>query len=95
MMLPRGFSSNLVLLLWLYFGGVLLWACEGNILALMFKKVYEDPVDTVEDVIAKKLIPVLDPGQSIYVDLLAQSAGKLYQDLASITVVAEDWAELV
>ena len=71
-----------------------MWAFEGNILALMFKKVYEDPVDTVEDVIARGLIPVLDPPARFYVDHLAQSDNKLYRDLASITVVAEDWPEL-
>ena len=71
-----------------------MWAFEGNILALMFKKVYEDPVDTVEDVIARGLIPVLHPGAGFFVDHLAQSDNKLYRDLASITVVAEDWAEL-
>ena len=60
----------------------------------MFKKVYEDPVDTVEDVIARGLIPVLYPGGRFYVDHLAQSDDKLYRDLASITVVAEDYAEL-
>jgi hypothetical protein len=94
MLLPRGFSANLVLLLWFYFGGVCLWAFEGNILALMFKKVYENPVDTVEDVIARGLIPVLVPGARFYVDHLAQSDNKLYRDLASITVVAEDYAQL-
>ena len=71
-----------------------MWAFEGNILALMFKKVYEDPVDTVEDVIARGLIPILDPGSRFFVDHLAQSDDKLYRDLASITVVAEGWPEL-
>ena len=94
MFLPRGFSANLVLLLWYFLGGVLLWAFEGNILALMFKKVYEDPVDTVQDVTDRGLIPIVFPGQQFFVDLLARSEDKLYRDLAKITVVPNNYSQL-
>ena len=94
MFLPRGFSANLVLLLWYFLGGVCLWACQGNILALMFKKVYEEPVDTVQDVTDRGLIPIVKPGARFYVDLLTRSEDRLYRDLAKITVVAENYSQL-
>ena len=91
--MPRGFSANFVLLLWYILGGVLLWAFEDNILALMFKQVFEDPVDTAQEVKDRGLIPVVNYGAGLTVDLLARSDDKLYQYLASITVIPKDHSE--
>ena len=87
LLMPRGFSANLVLLLWYLFGGVLLWAFEDNILALMFKQVFEDPVDTAQEVMNRGLIPFVYYTDRQIVDVMARSDDKLYQDLASITVI--------
>ena len=83
LLLPRGFSANLLLLLWYYLGGVCQWGFEGNILALMFKKVYEDPVETAKDVVDRKLIPIVD--RQYYKEFLAHSHNSLYQQLSNIT----------
>ena len=95
LLLPRGFSANLLLLLWYYLGGVCQWGFEGNILALMFKKVYEDPVETAQDIVDRKLIPIV-PNQ-YFVQFLAQSDNSLYQQLANISVISpwyyEHWDE--
>ena len=96
--MPRGFSANLVLLLWYFMGGVCLWAFEDNILALMFKQVFEDPVDTPQEVKDRGLIPVVPWGAGFIVDLLARSDDKVYQYLASISVIPKDldeWLELI
>ena len=85
LLLPRGFSANLLLLLWYFLGGVCLWGFEGNILALMFKKVYEDPVETAQDVVDRKLIPIVESQYTI--DFLNQSSNTLYQQLANISVI--------
>ena len=84
LLLPRGFSANLLLLLWYFLGGVCQWGFEGNILALMFKKVYEDPVETAQDVVDRKLIPIVD--SQYYNEYLAHSHNTLYQQLSNITV---------
>ena len=56
----------------------------------MFKPVYEDPVDTAEDIIARGLIPVIPPGGWYIPDLFAQSDNPLYRDLAMKMILADD-----
>jgi hypothetical protein len=86
LLLPKGFSANLILLLWYFLGGVCLWGFEGNILALMMKKVYEDPVETAQDVVDRKLIPIVE--HRFFWDFLANSDNSLYQQLANISVMS-------
>ena len=59
----------------------------------MFKKVYEDPVDTAQDVVDRKLIPIVD--NQYYYDFLAQSDNPLYQQLSNITIISPSSAEHV
>ena len=93
LLLPRGFSANMILLIWYFCGGVCLWGFEGNILALMFKPVYEDPVDTIEEVIARGLIPVTyNYGWKYHFE---RSSNQMYRDLAKIIVVPSDNEELL
>ena len=84
----------MVLLIWYFCGGVCLWGFEGNILALMFKPVYEDPVDTAEDIIARGLIPVIPPGGWAIPNMFALSDNQLYRDLAKKMIVAVDLKQL-
>ena len=91
LLLPRGFTANLILLIWYFCGGVCLWAFEGNILALMFKPVYEDPVDTAQDIIDRGLIPVITPTAAYYwKSFFTYSDNELYRKLARIIVVQKD-----
>ena len=85
LLLPRGFSANLLLLLWYFLGGVCQWGFEGNILALMFKKVYEEPVETAKDIVDRKLIPIVE--SKWFLDFLAQSDNPLYRQLANISLI--------
>ena len=73
--------------------GVCLWGFEGNILALMMKPVYEDPVDSAQDIIDRGLIPILYPGAYYFAWQLSQSGNQLHQDLSKIIVIAKDYAE--
>ena len=59
----------------------------------MFKQVFEDPVDTAQEVKDRGLIPFVDWGAKFIVDLLARSDDKVYQYLASITVIPKDHSE--
>jgi hypothetical protein len=86
LLLPRGFSANLLLLLWYYLGGVCQWGFEGNILALMFKKVFEDPVETAKAVLDRKLIPIVD--SQYFKELLAHSPNSVYQQLSNISIIS-------
>ena len=92
-LLPRGFSANLLLLLWYFCGGVALWGFEGNILSLMFKQVFEVPVDTAQDIYDRGLIPVVFPDGHHWVHFLALSDNDVYKKLANKTIVPSDWVE--
>ena len=51
---------------------------------------YDDPVDTAQDVVDRKLIPVVDWFSPEYIDILARSDNSLYQQLAAITVLPKN-----
>jgi hypothetical protein len=95
LLIPRGFSANLVLVIWCLFGGVCQWGFEENIRALMFKQVFEVPVDTAQDVLDRGLIPVVDARSSFWLDHLAHSDNPVYKQLAKITVMPKDWDEVL
>jgi hypothetical protein len=94
LLIPRGFSANLVLVIWCLFGGVCQWGFEENIRALMFKPVFEVPVDTAQDVLDRGLIPVTHEYGQFWIDHLAHSDNPVYKQLAKITVVPKNWNEL-
>ena len=64
-------------------------------MSLMFKQVFEDPVDTAQDIYDRGLIPVVLPGQGgqSWVGHLAKSDNDVYQKLSKKTVVPTGWDE--
>ena len=97
LMFPRGFSSNLVLLTWSVFGGVLLHGLLANFRVMLIKPILEEQVDTAKDILDRKLIPVMAEGGlgQYWIAHLKQSPNLVYQQLAKIAVVPEDMDELI
>ena len=87
---PRGFSSNTVLLLWSLFGGVLFHALLSNFLKMLMMPMWEEPVDTAQDVLDRGLIPVVGYGEDYLVQQLKNSQNTAYQKLGEITIMADD-----
>ena len=48
-----GFASNMTLLLWCVFGGLLLHMLESNYLGMLVKPNFEKPMDSAEDVLER------------------------------------------
>ena len=82
-----GFASNMVLLLWCVFGGLLLHMLEANFLSILLKPVYEKPIDTAEDVLARGLAIIVGEGREGIVELWKNSPSKISRDLAASTIV--------
>ena len=59
----------------------------------MFKQVFEDPVDSAQDIIDRGLIPVVMPGASAWQWHLYLSDNDLYKKLAMVSVEAKDFDE--
>jgi hypothetical protein len=97
LLLPRGFSANLVLIIWFLFGGVCLLGFEANLLKMMLKHEYEEPIDSAQDIVDRGMIPII-PSQH-YMDNLKQSPNVLYQQLAEKAIMFNildyaEWQEL-
>ena len=57
-----GFSSNLVFLVWAVFGGFLLHILLCNLLTVLLKPRYEEPVNSAHDLIERNITPFIDNG---------------------------------
>ena len=97
LMIPRGFSANLVLITWAIFGGFMLHGLLANFMVLLLSPVLEEPVDTAQDVLDRYLIPVTGPGGlgQFWVDHLKHTSNSVYQQLGEIAVVPEDEDEVL
>ena len=84
---PRGFSANTVILLWSLFGGVLFHALLSNLLKMLMMPMWEEPVDTAQDVLDRGLIPIVDYGAAYYVQLLKNSPNSVYQQLGENIII--------
>ena len=82
-----GIASNMVLLLWFICGGLLLHMLEANFLTILLKPVYEKPIDTAEDVLARGLAIIVGEGREAIVELWKNSPSKISRDLAASTIV--------
>ena len=94
---PRGFSANCVLLIWGLFGSVLVYAFLANFRTMLLMPVLEKPVDTAQDILDRGMIPFVIDGGQFYVDVLKESPNPVYQQLAGITVIPDnynDWLKM-
>ena len=92
---PRGFSANFVLLTWSLLGSVLAYGLLANFRIMLLRPVMEKPVDTAQDILDRGMIPVVDKKGYYYVDHLKQSSNPVYQHLADIAVIPNDYAEVL
>ena len=72
-----GFASNMLLLLWCVFGGLLLHMLEANFLTILLKPVYEKSVDTAQDIIDRGLTVIYTPGAESAKKMLMNSPDKV------------------
>ena len=90
---PRGFSANFILIIWGVFVAICAYAFLAIFRDILIMPVYEDPIDSYQDVIDKGLIPFAHPGSHYYGEHLANSPNPGYKYLASIYEVPETSAE--
>ena len=77
----------MILLMWCVMGGFLLHILECNILATLLKPVYEDPIDSAEDIIERGITILRGVGQESIVEILKKSPFLLTQKMAENTYV--------
>ena len=86
-------ASNLVYTIWAVFGGFILHFLLSNYLTVLLKPSFEEPVETVEDIINRDLIPFFSEGGAIMKQYFADSLDPNYQEISRRLVVAKDWEE--
>ena len=79
----------MVLLVWCVWGGFLLHILECNYLTVLLKPVYEEPIDTAEDIIEKGIKIIGYPGQESVVEALKKSPFPLTRALAELMYVTK------
>ena len=79
----------MVLLMWCVWGGILLHILECNYLSVLVKPVYEKPIDTAEDIIARGLTILQNPGKESMVETLKESPFPLTRALARNAYVSK------
>ena len=86
-----GRASNVVFTIWAVFGGFILHFLLSNYLTVLLRPSYEEPVDTVSDLIKRDITPFLSPGSEIFQQFFATSSNPNYQEISRRLVIAKDW----
>ena len=87
----RTLTSNLVFTIWAVFGGFILHFLLSNYLTVLLMPSYEEPVDTVKDLIQRDIIPFLQPGQDLFIQLFADSPDPNYREISRKIVIPKNW----
>ena len=86
-------ASNQVYTIWAVFGGFILHFLLSNYLSVLLRPSYEEPVETVADLIKRDITPFYAPGGEIFKQLLAASLDPNYQEISRRLFIAKDWDE--
>ena len=86
-------ASNIVYTIWAVFGGFILHFLLSNYLSVLLRPSYEEPVDTVEDIIKRDLTPFLLPGSDFWRQFFAASPDPNYQEISRRLIIHQDWDE--
>ena len=89
----RSYASNLVFTIWAVFGGFILHFMLSNYLTVLLRPSYEEPVETVADLINRDITPFFSPGGENLKQVLAASSDPNYQEISQRLYIAEDWDE--
>ena len=71
--------------MWCVWGGFLLHALECNYLTVLVKPVYEEPIDTAEDIVERGITIITGPGGESMVEASKKSPFPLTRALAENT----------
>ena len=93
--LSKGFAANFVLTLWDVLCGFIGYFFLATFLTMLIKPVMEKPIDSVQDIVDRRIAPITDEGGQFWKDFLNSSANPMYRQLAKITIVPKDPNELV
>ena len=91
--LPKGFAANFVLISWSVHGSVIGYAFLANLLTMLIKSVLEKPIDSVQDIVDRGMVPITLDGGQYYIDFLRSSAKPLHKQLAEIAISPKDFEE--
>ena len=94
----RTLASNFVFTIWAVFGGFILHFLLSNYLTVLLRPRFEEPVDTVADLVKRRdIIPFMAPESYIYKQFFAASNDSDYQELSRKLVIPkdEDYSSLV
>ena len=89
-MIGRTLASNLVYTIWAVFGGFILHFLLCNYLTVLLRPRYEEPVDTVEDLIKRNITPFMVPYSENFKQMFAASSDKNYQELSRRLIIVYD-----
>ena len=84
-----GFASNMILLLWCVCGGLLLHMFESNYFTMLMKPVYEEPIDSAEDILDRGLSVISTSGNEAILEEMKNSPFAVIRGLAERTIVPE------
>ena len=82
-----GFASNMVLLLWCVFGGLLGHMLEANFLTILLKPVYEKPINTAQDILDRGFAIIYSPWTESRKESLMNSPHYTSRALAESAIV--------
>ena len=60
--LPKGFAANFVLTFWDVLGGFIGYFFLATFLTMLIKPVLEKPIDSVETIVDRRMVPITDEG---------------------------------
>ena len=75
--------------MWSVCGGFLLYFLTSNYLSVLIKPSYQKPVETSEDVIARKLTIIDSPGKESIVEAAKNSPYPIVRQLAELRYVTK------
>ena len=96
--LPKGFAANAVLIFWAVLGSVIGYAFLANFLTMLIKPVLEEPIDSVQTIVDRGMVPITYYNGQFWKEFLKSSANPMYRQLANITIVPKDkneWLNLI